>query len=271
MPNVRPTTMTGPTESSDAAMSLLEHLDELRSRLFKASIGFVIAFLGCWAFSDRVLEFLVRPIRQHMFDGDAIVFINITEPFMIYMKASALLAIFVAAPVILYQFWAFVAPGLHKHEAGLVLPFLFFGSLFFFAGGSFGYYVATPIAARWLINLGGDFQASISLRSAFQFESIIILGMGAVFELPIVIFFLSRTGLVTPAFMMRHFRYAVLGIAVLSAVLTPTGDIVTMSVFAGPMILLYLLGVAVSWVSQKRRDRKARSESRDSGSDESGG
>jgi sec-independent protein translocase protein TatC len=260
MTSIQPTQMTGPATNAEAAMSLLEHLDELRSRLLKATIGFLIAFGVCWAFSDRVLEFLVRPIRRHMFDGDAIVFINITEPFMIYMKASALLAVFVAAPLILYQFWAFVAPGLHKHEAGLVVPFLFFGSLFFLGGGAFGYYVATPVAARWLINLGGDFQASITLRSAFQFESIIILGMGAVFELPIVIFFLSRTGLVTPAFMMRHFRYAVLGIAVLSAVLTPTGDVVTMSVFAGPMILLYLLGVAVSWVSQKRRERKKRAD-----------
>ena len=134
----------------------------------------------------------------------------------------------------------------------MVVPFLIFGTLFFTAGGAFGYYVATPVAARWLIALGASFKAQITLRSAFQFESWILLGMGAVFELPIVIFFLARIGLVTPGFLMKHFRFAVLIIAILSAVLTPTGDVMTMSVFAIPMVLLYLLGVAVAWAFGKR-------------------
>ena len=239
-------------------MSLLEHLDELRSRLVKSVVVFVIAFAGCWAVSDSILEFLVRPIREHLFEGGEIVFINISEPFMIYMKASALAAVFLVSPFLLYQMWAFVSPGLKTTEARLVVPFLSFGTLFFAAGGAFGYYVATPIAARWLIALGQEFKAQITLRSAFQFESWIILGMGVVFELPILIFFLSRIGLVTPRFLMKHFRVAVLVIAVLSAVLTPTGDVLTMSIFAGPMILLYLLGVFVSWISQKRRAAKER-------------
>jgi len=244
--------MTDKTDEPEGAMTILEHLDELRSRLLKIVIAFLVAFLGCWAVSDRILKFLVQPIRAHLFQGDEIVFIHMTEPFMIYMKASALIGVFVAAPVILYQLWAFVSPGLYTREARLAIPFLVFGSLFFIGGGAFGYFVATPIAARWLIALGEEFQAAITLRSAFQFESWIILGLGVVFELPVVIFFLSRIGLVTPQFLMRHFRIAVVVIAVLSAVLTPTGDVVTMSVFAGPMILLYLLGVGVSWVAQRR-------------------
>jgi sec-independent protein translocase protein TatC len=229
-------------------MSLLEHLNELRSRLFKALIGFGIAFGLCWTVSGRLLELLVAPIRKHMFEGGEIVFINMTEPFTIYMKASALAALFVSAPWLLYQVWAFVAPALYPKERKMVVPFMLFGTVFFLAGGYFGYTVATPTAARWLINLGKSFQAQITLRSAFGFESWIILGMGLVFELPVVIFFLSRVGIVTPAFLMRHFRTAVLAIAILSAVLTPTGDIPTMAVFAVPMILLYLLGVAVSWI-----------------------
>jgi len=140
----------------------------------------------------------------------------------------------------------------------MVLQFIVFGTVFFVAGGWFGYVVATPTAARWLLNLGERFHAQITLRSAFGFESWIILGMGLVFELPVVIFFLSRVGLVTPAFLMRHFKVAVLIIAVMSAVLTPTGDIPTMAVFAVPMILLYLLGVAVSWIfgSKTRQGRE---------------
>ena len=139
----------------------------------------------------------------------------------------------------------------------MVLPFIFFGTLSFVSGGWFGYVVATPTAARWLLNLGQRFHAQITLRSAFGFVSWIILGMGLVFELPVAIFFLSRVGLVTPRFLMRHFRTAVLIIAILSAVLTPTGDIPTMAVFAVPMILLYLLGVAVSWIFGGKR-RKGR-------------
>jgi len=168
------------------------------------------------------------------------------------MKASALAAVFLSAPFLLYQGWAFVAPGLHKRERRMVVPFMAFGTLFFAGGGLFGYTYAVPIAARWLIGLGERFQANITLRSAFQFESVIILGMGLVFEMPIVIFFLARVGLVTPGFLMKHFRTAVLLIAVVSAIITPTGDVVTLSVFAGPMILLYLLGVLVAWIFGKR-------------------
>ena len=238
-------------------MSLLEHLDELRSRLFKAAIGFGLVFAACWTVAGRLLEFLVAPIRKHMFEDGEIVFINMTEPFTIYMKAAALAALFISAPWVLYQIWGFVAPGLYKKERRMVFPFMFFGTLFFVGGGWFGYTVATPTAARWLLNLGERFQAQITLRSAFGFESWIILGMGLVFELPVVIFFLSRVGLVTPQFLMRHFRTAVLIIAILSAVLTPTGDIPTMAVFAVPMVVLYLLGVAVSWVFGAKT-RKAR-------------
>jgi sec-independent protein translocase protein TatC len=235
-------------------MSVLEHLDELRSRLFRAIVGYVLVFVGCWLVSEPVLQFLLRPIRQHLFEGDDIVFIHLTEPFMIYMKASALLAVFVASPYILYQFWAFVVPGLYRRERRMAVPFLTFGSLFFLVGGAFGYYAATPRAAQWLIGLGENYRAAITLRSAFAFESRIILAMGAVFELPILIFFLTRLGLVTPQMLLRQFRVAVLVIAVLAAVLTPTGDMVTMSIFVAPMVLLYLIGVAVSWLFAPRRE-----------------
>lgn len=238
-------------------MSLLDHLDELRSRLLRAIVGYVVVFVACWFVSDPVLRFLLQPIRRHMFQGDDIVFIHLTEPFVIYMKASALLAVFVAAPYILYQLWAFIAPGLYRRERRMALPFLFFGSVFFAAGGAFGYYAATPRAAQWLLELGETYRAAITLRSAFAFESRIILAMGAVFELPILIFFLTRLELVTPRLLLRQFRIAVLIIAVLAAVLTPTGDMVTMSIFIAPMVLLYLIGVAISWLFAPRRRERA--------------
>jgi sec-independent protein translocase protein TatC len=233
-------------------MSVLEHLDELRSRLLRALVAYVVAFVACWSVSGPLLRFLLRPIDEHLRTGGEIVFIHLTEPFMVYMKASALVAVFVSAPFILYQFWAFVAPGLYRREQRLVVPFLAFGTLSFLAGGAFGYYVATPRAAEWLLSLGEGFEANITLRSAFTFESRMILAMGAVFEMPILIFFLARIGVVTPRFLLRHFRTAVMVIAVAAAVLTPTGDMVTMSIFVVPMVLLYLVGIAVAWLFASR-------------------
>jgi sec-independent protein translocase protein TatC len=237
-------------------MTLLEHLDELRSRLVRCAVAFSIALAVCWALSGPILRFLLRPIRRHLVQGGEIVFIHLTEPFVTYLKAAGLAALFLTAPYVLYQFWAFVAPGLYRHERRLVVPFVVFGSLSFVAGGVFGYAVATPIAAGWLLGLGGDYHAALTLRSAFQFETRVILGMGLTFELPVVIFFLSWIGLVTPAFLMRHFRTAVLIIAIVAAVVTPTGDMLTMAVFVAPMVVLYLLGVAVSWVVGRRAIRK---------------
>lgn len=233
-------------------MTILEHLDEVRVRLIRFVVALLVCVAACWAVSDRLLQVLLVPIREHLFEGGDIVFIHITEPFTIYLKASALFGIFLASPFLLYQLWAFVAPGLYKRERRLVVPFILFGTVFFVGGGVFGYMVATPVASGWLIGLGESFRANVTLRSAFQFQSRIILGMGTVFEMPVLIAFLSRLGLVTPGFLMRHFRTAVLVIAILAAIITPTGDILTMTVFAGPMILLYLLGVLVAWVSARR-------------------
>jgi len=240
---------------SDGTMSFLEHLDELRSRLLRCIVAYVVVFAACWYWSGPLLKFLLRPMQEHLREGAGdIVFIQVAEPFFIYMKASALVAIFVASPWILYQLWAFIAPGLYRHERIMVLPFLFFGTAFFVAGGAFGYTVALPRAAGWLIALGGDFRAALTLRSAFQFVSFVLLGLGAIFELPVLIFFLARLGVVTPGFLMRHFRLAVFAMAIVAAVITPTGDMLTMSMFAGPMILLYLLGVLVAWLFGKKQE-----------------
>ena len=252
---LRPFPMPARGTHADGSMSFLEHLDELRSRLLRCILAYLVVFAACWYWSGPLLKFLLRPMQEHLGEGAGdIVFINVTEPFFIYMKASALAAVFVASPWILYQLWAFISPGLYRHERMMVLPFLFFGTGFFVAGGAFGYYVALPRAAGWLIALGADFQAALTLRSAFQFVSLILLGLGAVFELPVLIFFLARLGIVTPAFLLKHFRVAVLAMAIVAAVITPTGDMLTMSMFAGPMILLYLLGVLVAWLFGAKRE-----------------
>jgi len=232
-------------------MSFLEHLDELRSRLFRVALVFVVALGGCWLVSERILAFLMAPIRKHLFEGGEIIFIALTEPFMVYMKASALAAIFLSAPYILWQFWGFVAPGLYKSERRAGAVFIVLGTIFFVAGGAFGYYVALPLTAQWLIALGSQFKAQLTLQSAFEFESRMLLGAGVVFEMPILILVLSRFGIVTPGFLMRHFKMAVMVIAIVAAVITPSGDALTMAVFTLPMIGLYLLGVGFAWIAAR--------------------
>lgn len=234
-----------PTEEL-GSMGLLEHLEELRSRLVRAILAFAIAFFACWAYSSEIYQFLSRPIFRFLPPGTKLAFLGVTEPFMVYMKVAALAAVFVASPFILYQFWGFIAPGLYRRERLLAGPFIVCGSLLFLAGGAFAYYIAFPLAVEFLINVGKDFQPTITVDSYLSFLMTVILGLGVMFELPTVIFFLSRLGIVTPRFLMRHFRWAVLLIFVLSAIITPTPDVVNMCVFALPTLALYLVGVGVS-------------------------
>jgi len=238
-------------------MSFLGHLDELRARLFRIVLVYVAVFAACWFYAPPLLKFLLRPIQEQLGGHGDLVFLQVSEPFLVFMKAAAIAALFLTSPWILFQIWGFIAPGLYRHERRLVVPFLFFGTAFFLAGGAFGYYVAIPRAAGWLIGLGTDFRAALTLRSAFQFTSSILLAMGAVFELPLLIFFLARMGIVTPGFLMRHFKTAAFVLSVVAAVITPTGDILTMLVFAGPMVGLYLLGVVVAWLFGSSRERGA--------------
>ena len=240
--------MTETAPEPERGMSFLEHLDELRSRLFRIALVYALLLAGCWWISDKILAFLMRPIRSHLFAGGDIVFLTRTEPFLVYMQASAIGALFLSSPYILWQLWRFVAPGLYKNERHWASLFIVFGTLLFVAGGAFGYYVAMPVTASWLLALGSQFKAQLTLQAAFQFESRMIIGAGLVFEMPAIIVLLSRFGIVTPAFLMRHFRMAVLVIAILAAVVTPSGDALTMTIFAAPMIGLYLLGAGLAWI-----------------------
>src|SRR5262245_10601047 len=215
--------MTETAPERERGMSFLEHLDELRSRLFRIAVVYALLLAGCWWISDVILAFLMRPIREHLFANGDIVFLTLTEPFIVYMKASAIGALFLAAPYILWQLWGFVAPGLYKAERRAAGLFIALGTVFFLAGGAFGYYVAMPTTSRWLLSLGSQFKAQLTLESAFQFESRMIVGAGLVFELPVIILVLGRFGIVTPTFLLRHLRFAILAIAIAAALITPSG------------------------------------------------
>lgn len=234
-------------------MGFLDHLEELRQRLVKSLIGLVVGFAACWGFHEQIFEFMTQPLRR-AFPDVKFIFTAPTEAFMLYMKMSFFVGIFVAAPYLLYQAWAFVAPGLYAHEKRWAVPFVVLGTLFFVSGGLFGHYVLFPVTFRFLGGFAGPgMQFMPRIGEYYSFYSWFLLGLGLVFQLPVVILVLSRIGLVTPGFLMRQFKYAVLGSFVVAAIITPTPDMVTQSLLAVPMIGLYLLGVFVAWLFGRPR------------------
>jgi sec-independent protein translocase protein TatC len=234
-------------------MSFLEHLDELRSRLIRSVLSLVVGFGACWGFREQIFEVLVQPLKR-AFPEIRLIFTSPTEALMLYMKMAFFVGIFVVAPYILYQVWAFVSPGLYPHEKIYALPFIVFGSLFFIGGAVFGHVVLFPIAFGFLGAFGGpsiEFLPKIS--EYWTFYSWFLLGLGLVFQLPVLIFVLARIGLVTPGFLLRNLKYAVLLSFIVSAVITPTADVVTQSLLAGPIVGLYLFGVVVAWAFGRKR------------------
>ena len=232
-------------------MSFLEHLGELRVRIFRALLAIVFFFMIGWYFSRGIFQFFLAPILPFL-HGRKPVFLEITEPFLLYMKVALLAGLFAASPVVLYQLWSFISPGLYPSERRYAAPFIVLSSLFFIGGGLFGYYVAFPYAARFLLSVAEDFEPALTIRSLFQFESKLILAMGLIFEMPVAIFILAKVGVVTPAFLLRNFKYAVLVIFIVAAIITPTPDVITQCVFALPMVALYLLGLGASYLVRPR-------------------
>ena len=235
-------------------MTLLEHLDELRRRIFSSIIALLIAFLVCWYFSPQIFSWLERPIREVLPAGEKLAFTDLTAPFMLYIKVALLAALFVASPVLLTQVWLFIRPGLYRRERRLALPFVVFTTLFFLLGGYFGYRIAFPLVVRFLLGVGEHFKQVVTIQSYFSMMTKILLGLGLVFEMPMLIFFLARLGLVTARKLIKWFRWAVLAIFVAAAIITPTPDVATQTVFAVPMVLLYLLGVVVAALFGKKAD-----------------
>ena len=227
-------------------MSLLDHLEELRKRIVRALLTLIVAFIPCWYFVDEIFDFLAKPIQKLLPAGTKLAFLGVTDPIILYFKVAGLAALFLSSPFLMYQVWRFVSPGLYAKERRFAFPFIASGTAFFLAGGAFAYYVAFPGAVKFLLQMGEKFMPVITIERYFGFLLTVILGLGAMFELPVMIFLLSYLGLVTPGFLLRNFRYAVVLIAIAAALLTPTPDIVNMLVFAVPGILLYLLGVGAA-------------------------
>ena len=242
------------TDGDLPRMTLLDHLDELRRRILYSIIALFVAFLASWYFAPTIFLWLERPILDVLPVGEKLAFTDLSGPFMLYVKVALLTAIFASSPFLLLQLWMFLRPGLYRKERRLAAPFIIFTTIFFVAGGYFGYRIAFPMVVRFLLGVGQDFKQVVTIDTYFSMMSKILLGLGLVFEMPMLIFFLARLGIVSAGQLIRWFRWAVLLIFVVAAVITPTPDVATQTVFAVPMILLYLLGVLVAAIFGKKRD-----------------
>jgi sec-independent protein translocase protein TatC len=241
-------------------MSFLEHLEELRRRIIYCLIAVGATFMLGWWKAERIFSFMQAPIitalRAHKLD-EKLVYTNPTDPFNMYLKIGFIAGLFIASPFILYQVWAFIAPGLYRNERRYILPFMFSTVGLFLAGGAFGYKMVYPAALDFLIGYGAQFQPMITIGEYTSLFLTVIVGMGVVFEMPILIFFLALFGIVSAGWMWRNLRYSILVIFIIAAIVTPTTDILNMCIFAAPMVALYVASIGVAWLVHPKR-RKAR-------------
>jgi sec-independent protein translocase protein TatC len=234
-------------------MPLLEHLEELRRRILRSMLALAVGVAACLNWAPELLKFLAQPIYRFLPPGSKLAVLGVTDPFLLYFKSALLAGTFLAFPAVLWQAWQFVAPGLYPKERRWIGPFVAMGWIFFLGGGAFAYYVAFPFAVQFLIEMGADFQLVITAERYYGFLLTVVLGLGLMFELPLALTLAARVGLVTAGFLLRNFRWAVLIIFAVAAIITPTADVVNLCIFAVPTIALYLLGVAGAAVMGKKR------------------
>ena len=244
-------------EDPTSRMSFLDHLVELRRRLIW-SIGFVFTGVLCGLpIASRFVDFLSRPIIKALHDAGVanskLIYTAPTQALTLYITTGLYLGLVLALPFVLYQVWLFVAPGLYRHERGAVAWFISSAVFLFLAGTAFGYFVMLPTVLKFLLGIKGPFEPMISINEYFDLTTVLLLGLGVVFQLPILIFFLTLFGVVTPKFLWDNSRYAILIIAIIAAVVVPTTDALTMLIFMAPMIVLYFLGIGVSALVVRRK------------------
>ncbi len=243
-------------------MSFLEHLEELRSRIIRALVGVAVAFTASLLFCDPLWNFVRQPATRALVSlgyQPNLAQITPMETFnVIWFKLPVLCAIFLSSPWILYQVWAFIAPGLYRRERRFAAPFILCSAGLFILGGMFAYFVAFRFGLTFLLGLGRDkgIAPFVSVSEYFDLFVNVVLGVGLVFELPVVIFFLTLLRIVTPGFLVRHSRYAILIIFIIAAVVTPTPDVFNMMLFAIPMCLLFYVGIFAGYLLVLRRENR---------------
>jgi sec-independent protein translocase protein TatC len=236
-------------------MPLTSHLEELRKRLVRILIAVGIAFLGCFAFKEEIFRIVAQPLISVLPPGSHMVYTGLPEAFFTYIKVSLYAGIFVASPVVLYQVWKFISPGLFPKEKKFVAPFVITSTLLFVGGVCFGYFLVLPGAYKFFLEFTTDFlKPMLSMREYLTLTLKLLLAFGIIFEIPVFLFFMTKIGLVTPRKLARMRRYAIVVCFIVAAIITPTPDAFTQCMMAIPMIVLYEVGILVSKLAGRKKD-----------------
>lgn len=245
-------------ESAGGKMSFLEHLDELRKRIINACIGVAVGVAIGFFFIDRIFNFLLAPTRKVLPAGVALIYTQPGETFSLYITVSLIAGAVIAAPFIMYQIWMFIAPGLYSNEKMFAIPFVLFSTAGFLGGAAFNHYVAFPFIMSFFASFNSmDLRFMPKLSDVFGLYTKMLIGIGIVFQMPTVVFFLAKMRLVTARFLAKNFKFAFLLIFIVAAVITPTGDPMTQMIFAAPMIGLYGVSIAIAWIVAPKRIKGA--------------
>src|SRR5215831_5536634 len=235
-------------------MSFLEHLDELRRRIVHSLIAICVAVVLGFYWIYQIVDFILAPTRKALPPGVKMIYTQPGEAFSLYVTIALIMGVIISAPYIMYQVWMFIAPGLYANEKRLAIPFVFFTTAGFVLGAAFNHYIAFPFMMAFFASFNTpDLAFMPKLEDVFGLYSKMMLGMGVVFQMPTVVFFLAKMKLVTAHFLASQFKYAVLIIFIVAAVITPTGDMMTQTIFAAPMLGLYILSIIIAWVVGPKR------------------
>lgn len=252
---------TEPEQEPGGKMSFFEHLVDLRKRLINSAIAIGVGAMVGVTVSEKVINFIARPMQEALrkaHEADKLIYTSPTGMINLIITSGLYIGAGLAAPYVLYQIWLFIAPGLYKHERKAAAYFIFSALLLFIAGVAFGYFVMLPYVLVFLTSFQGAFQPLISINEYIDFILIVLLGLGVIFELPVLVFFLALFGIVTPQFLWKNVRYAILIIAIIAAIVTPTPDALTMLIFMTPMLGLYFVSIGVAaFVVRNKKKREA--------------
>ncbi len=244
-----------PEPEEEVRASFWDHLKELRTRLVHSLLGVAVGMAAVGIFSEDIFRWVMRPVLASLPEGQrALNYTSYLEPFLVYLKVALYGGIFVSAPWVLWQLWLFVAPGLYRREKRVVIPFLATGTGLFYTGAAFCYFLVMPYAFPALASIAGpDMRPLLTMREQLTLVLAMLLGFGIIFEVPVVIAFLSMIGLVSADFLARYRRHAIVVNVALAAIITPTGDPFNLALMAVPMILFYEIGILLSRVLGKKR------------------
>ena len=245
-------------EASGARMSFLDHLDELRRRIVNSCIAIAVGVAATFYWIDWIFNFILAPTRAALPPGVKLIYTQPGEAFSLYITIALIAGAVVASPFIMLQVWMFIAPGLYSNEKRMAIPFVLFTTVGFLAGAAFNHYIAFKYMMMFFSSFNTpDLAFMPKLDDVFGLYSKMLIGMGLVFQMPAVVYFLARMHMVTAKFLITNFKYAILIIFIAAAVITPSGDMMTQTIFAAPMLGLYLLSIIIAWAFAPKRSPEA--------------